>query len=132
MSTAQKNPDSQRAKTLRGDLETQTFGMENGKYAYLIDAPFKVSDYCCYVMKKAPAKRYQEATGRKPIIGTMACESIERKSHWLKEGCNSFEAKKETSKPMSFWTEQDVLEYLRRTGIPYSPLYGDIVDEGGY
>ena len=62
----------------------------------------------------------------------MACESVERKSHWLKEGCNSFDAKKAASKPMSFWTEQDVLEYLVRTGIPYSPLYGDIVrDEGG-
>ena len=27
---------------------------------------------------------------------------------------------------MSFWTEQDVLEYLRLTGIPYASIYGDI------
>ena len=131
VSTAQKNPNSKRSKCLTGEIETHVYGIENGKYAYLIDAPFKISDYCCYVMKKAPSKRYQEATGRMPIIATMACESIERKSHWLKEGCNSFGAKHATSKPMSFWTEQDVLEYLRSTGIPYSPLYGDIVEEDG-
>ena len=32
---------------------------------------------------------------------------------------------------MSFWTEQDVLEYLRMTGIPYASVYGEIVEENG-
>ena len=33
---------------------------------------------------------------------------------------------------MSFWTEQDVLQYLRMTKIPYaSSIYGDIIEEGG-
>jgi len=30
---------------------------------------------------------------------------------------------------MSFWTEQDVLQYLKQTGIPYAPVYGEIVEE---
>ena len=33
---------------------------------------------------------------------------------------------------MSFWTEQDVLEYIRRFNVPYCSVYGDIAetDEG--
>lgn len=35
---------------------------------------------------------------------------------------------------MSFWTEQDVLEYIHRFNIPYASVYGDIVidDNGKY
>ena len=33
---------------------------------------------------------------------------------------------------MSFWTEQDVLQYIRQFNIPYASVYGDIVkDENG-
>ena len=32
---------------------------------------------------------------------------------------------------MSFWTEQDVLAYLKMTGIPYASVYGEIVEENG-
>ena len=45
------------------------------KWTFLIDAPFSVSHKCCDVMKKKPAKQYEKTTGRKPIIGTLACES---------------------------------------------------------
>ena len=51
--------------------------------------------------------------------------------NWLKNGCNGFDMKSPISNPMSFWTEQDVLEYLRLTGIPYDSIYGDIVESGG-
>ena len=30
---------------------------------------------------------------------------------------------------MSFWTEQDVLEYLRRYKVPYASVYGDILSK---
>ena len=54
------------------------------------------------------------------------------KQIWLKQGCNAFNATTPKSTPMSFWTNQDVLEYLRLTSIPYCELYGDIVrDEKG-
>ena len=60
----------------------------------------------------------------------MTCESNLRKTAWLKNGCNSFEAKRAISQPMSFWTEQDVLKYLKE--FPYASVYGDIViDEKG-
>lgn len=29
---------------------------------------------------------------------------------------------------MSFWTEQDVLEYLKTRNLEYAKVYGDIVE----
>ena len=99
------------------------------KYGYLLDAPFKVSDNCCKIMKKDTAHKYGKQTGRKPIIATMACESQLRKTAWLKNGCNAFDATNPASTPMSFWTEQDVLRYLKEYNIPYASVYGEIVED---
>jgi len=103
------------------------------KWAFLLDAPFDCSAQCCDVMKKAPAKQYEKETGRKPIVGTMAAESRLRFQQWLKRGCNAFDGKKAVSAPMSFWTEQDVLHYIKKFNLPYCSVYGDIVtqDEDG-
>ena len=96
------------------------------KYGFLLDAPFKISDQCCKVMKKDTGHKYTKQTGRKPIIATMACESQMRKMSWLKNGCNAFDATNPVSTPMSFWTEQDVLRYIKESNIPYASVYGDI------
>ena len=99
------------------------------KYRYLLDAPFKISDKCCDIMKKSPAKIYERKTNKKPIIGTMTNESRARRTVWLKQGCNAFEAKRPTSQPLSFWTEQDILLYLKTFNVPYCSVYGDIVED---
>lgn len=97
------------------------------KYKFMIDAPFDTTQLCCDVMKKRPFKTYEEKTGKKPVVATMAEESETRQKSWLKYGCNSFDGERPMSKPMSFWTEQDVLRYLKITGIPLAPVYGEIV-----
>ena len=101
------------------------------KWRFLLEAPFPISDRCCEVMKKRPFHKYVKETGNMPILGTMACESKRREGAYLKTGCNAFEKNPPSSQPMSFWTEQDVLQYLRMTGIPYAPIYGDIVERNG-
>jgi 3'-phosphoadenosine 5'-phosphosulfate sulfotransferase (PAPS reductase)/FAD synthetase len=101
------------------------------KWRGLMDAPFLISEYCCMVMKKRPLHRFTKATGAMPIIGTMACESARRRSAYLQTGCNAFTKKEPSSQPMSFWMEQDVLRYLQLTGIPYAPIYGEIIERGG-
>ena len=102
------------------------------KYGYLLNAPFKISDNCCKIMKKDTGHKYVKQTGRKPIFATMACESQLRKTAWLKNGCNAFNATNPVSTPMSFWTEQDVLRYLKEFNIPYASVYGEIKqDENG-
>lgn len=97
------------------------------KWKFLLDADFECHSACCDVMKKKPAHQYEKSTGRKPIIATMASESRLRKQKWIQYGCNAFGAKKKTSQPMSFWTEQDVLHYIKKYNIPYCSVYGDIV-----
>lgn len=96
------------------------------KWQYLVDAPFCISHKCCSVMKKKPAKHYERQTGRKPILGTMACESRLRQMQWEKVGCNAFDAGRPRSAPLSFWTEQDVLHYIKEFNVPYCPVYGEI------
>lgn len=91
------------------------------------EAPFRISHYCCNVMKKLPFSAYHTKTKRVPYLGTMAEESRLRTQAWLKRGCNAFHANKQTSQPMSFWTEQDVLEYIERYHLDIAPVYGDIV-----
>ena len=96
------------------------------KWKFLIDAPFPVSHKCCDVMKKKPFNLYENQSNRKPIIGTMAAESTLREKAWLKAGCNAFDSKKPKSQPLSFWTEQDILHYIRQYNVPYCPIYGEI------
>ena len=83
------------------------------KYAYLLDAPFKISHHCCLIMKEKPLRKYERTNKVYPIVGTMADESQRRKEAWLKTGCNAFDSDVKTSQPMSFWTEQDVLRYIK-------------------
>lgn len=102
------------------------------KWAYVKDADFKVSEQCCDVMKKRPFKAYEKESKKIPITGVMATESLTRKKNWLKNGCNAFDGTRPQSKPMSFWTEQDVLEYLLKFNISYASVYGEIIkDENG-
>ena len=82
------------------------------KWKFLLDAPFKISHKCCWVMKKDPAHKYYKETKRNPIVGTMACESRLRTQQYLKSGCNGFDNKIPTSTPIAFWTEQDILRYI--------------------
>ena len=96
------------------------------KWEFLLNADFPISSDCCTVMKKKPAKKYEKETGRKPIIGTLAAESRLRFQKWLQNGCNSFEKGRPSSQPLSFWTEQDILHYLKKYDVPYCSVYGDI------
>ena len=100
------------------------------RHKWLMDAPFKISSNCCDVMKKNVAKTYDRRNKCYPIVGTMASESVLRQRIWLRDGCNSFKSGGQ-SKPISFWTDQDVLSYLKLTNIPYSEIYGEIVEENG-
>lgn len=99
------------------------------RYQFLLWSPFEVSNRCCNVMKKSPNHQYQRETGRKPITAQMASESRLRKQKWLQLGCNAYNAKYPISNPMSFWTEQDVLQYIKEFGLTIAKPYGKIVED---
>lgn len=98
------------------------------QWRFLVGAPFKVSDICCQIMKKNPSAAYEKATGRKPFVGTLASDSKARQRTYLKTGCNAYDAAHPRSAPLSFWTEQDVLQAIRKFKIPIPAVYGRIVD----
>lgn len=134
VSIARRNPDGKVAQLfVPGNASDAKYGgkFSQVKYGSLINADFLIDSRCCDVMKKKPVKKYEKASGNRAILATMATESKSRKNAWMANGCNAFDAERPTSQPMSFWKEQDVLEYLRRYEVPYASVYGDIVEENG-
>ena len=112
------------------DNDGRTHSYKKGlyvKYKPLVETDFLCSDKCCKVMKEKALDDYAKRTGRKTIVATMASESKKRETAWLQTGCNAFNGKKPMSKPMSFWTEQDVLQYIKAEKLPIASVYGDIV-----
>ena len=99
------------------------------KYEPLLYTDFRCGSECCTIMKKNPAKQYAKATGKKPITAQMAEESHLRTQQWMRNGCNGFDMKAPISNPMSFWTEQDVLQYILEYNIPIASVYGDIITD---
>ena len=101
------------------------------KWKWLVDAPFPISDKCCKIIKEKPLTKYSTDSGCKPMNGTMASEGGRRKDAWLITGCNAFDMKNPISKPLSFWTEQDILRYIVDNGVEIPTVYGEIVEEKG-
>lgn len=114
---------------LNKDGSYSSFCQRFKKYQKIIDSDIPISNYCCEIIKKKPVKEYKKQTGRKPMIGTMACESQQRMTGWMKTGCNTFESTEPKSRPLSFWTEQDILHYIKKYNVPYCSVYGDIVEK---
>ena len=114
-----------RVRQIRGLEKGSRFN--KGKWEFLLDAPFKISDECCNELKKKPMKEYEKRTGKVPFIATMADEGQQREAAYLKTGCNAFNTGR--SQPMGFWTEQDVLQYIVENKLKICSVYGDIVEE---
>lgn len=76
---ARINPACYREKVLgiRPDGQTTKYHLSK-KWRFLLEAPFLIGSGCCEVMKKRPLAKYAKETGRVPIIGTMASESMLR------------------------------------------------------
>jgi 3'-phosphoadenosine 5'-phosphosulfate sulfotransferase (PAPS reductase)/FAD synthetase len=99
------------------------------RWAFLLDTPFTISDKCCDIMKEAPIYAYERRTGKRSMVGAMAVEGTQRKQAWSKTGCNNFDSERPLSKPLSFWTNQDILRYIKDIGIPIASVYGNIVED---
>lgn len=100
----------------------------------LLDVDFKISNQCCNIMKKGPTHKYSKINDVYPMTAQMASESRLREQQWLKNGCNGFDMKRPISNPMSFWTENDVLQYIKENNLKIASVYGEVVcnDDYGY
>jgi 3'-phosphoadenosine 5'-phosphosulfate sulfotransferase (PAPS reductase)/FAD synthetase len=93
------------------------------KWLYLINAPFKISDKCCYCLKQQPLDQYKKETGRFPIMGIRIQESNQRLRKYKEHGCNAFNLKNPVSWPIAFWTDKDIYDYIKQNNIKYSKIY---------
>lgn len=93
------------------------------KWKYLIDAPFKISDICCYVTKHQPIHAYDVSTGQHAYVGLQASESKQRLDAWKAKGCNAYGVEGGTSNPLSIWTDADLWAYHEMRGMPHCELY---------
>lgn len=126
---ARRNPQSRAATKFDDNSRyVKKYGTRYSlsKWNPLRESDIPVSHMCCNVMKKAPAKEFEKRTGKKAILATMASESNLREKRWMQFGCNAFDASRQISQPMSFWTEQDVLQYIKENDIPIASVYGEI------
>ena len=124
----EEGKETVRVRQIKG-LEVGSI-FNKGKWEYLLDAPFKISEECCNELKKKPLKEIGRETGKVPMMATMAAEGGVREAGYLKTGCNAYNNGK--SQPMGFWTEQDVYEYIIEHNLKIASVYGDIVkDEKG-
>ena len=63
------------------------------------------------------------------VSHTIRCHALDAAAGMA--GCNAFEGKRSMGKPMSFWTEQDVLRFIVDRELPIASVYGDIVASDG-
>lgn len=93
------------------------------KYSKYKELP--ISDKCCDKLKKEPLRRKaKELELECAILGILASESYQREKEWLEYGCNVFHKRHDNqSKPLSFWTDEDILEYIERYNVKIPKLY---------
>lgn len=92
-------------------------------WRFLIDEDYETSNRCCYKLKKEPFHAFEKRTGRHPIIGVMASESIMRRGKYLRNGgCNVF-GDRPHSQPLSIWTEQDIWDYIQHYNVQIAEIY---------
>lgn len=127
--TTQNLSEKYRNKLLYGD-EKGKAGKLSNKWHYLLGAPFKISERCCDVMKKAPIHKFEHendcryfGTG---ITGERAEESETRKRNYYEYGCNAWKTKNPKSRPLSIWSHQHILEYVAKYKVSYPSIYGKI------
>lgn len=123
---ARRNPNGKVKINLFDQNKKGQYAMYKWSFLLENEAPI-ISEKCCDMMKKKPMRKFQKETGLKPFLGTMANESVLRRDKWLQNGCNAFDNQNPISAPLSFWTENDILNYIKRNHLRYASVYGEII-----
>lgn len=95
------------------------------KWMKLLEAPFNVTDKCCDNFKKDPFHEYEKENHKKPIVGTTAEESAQRKVSYMKTGCISWETGNEKLRPISIFLKKDIWEYSKIYDLRFCDVYYD-------
>ena len=113
---------TERVKQFSGSMRGSRFNKE--KWRFLLESDFKISEQCCDILKKKPFKKFEKETGLHGYIGILADEGGVRLSGYLKTGCNNYRFG--NSKPLGFWTHQDILNYIKINNLNMCSIYGTL------
>lgn len=113
---------TERVKQFSGSMRGSRFNKE--KWRFLLESNFKISEQCCDILKKKPFKKFEKETGLHGYIGVLASEGGVRLSGYLKTGCNNYRFG--NSKPLGFWTHQDILNYIKINNLNMCSVYGTL------
>lgn len=113
---------TERVKQFSGSMRGSRFNKE--KWRFLLESNFKISEQCCDILKKKPFKKFEKETGLHGYIGVLASEGGVRLSGYLKTGCNNYRFG--NSKPLGFWTHQDILNYIKINNLNMCSIYGTL------
>ncbi|GHU74057.1 hypothetical protein FACS1894188_01200 [Clostridia bacterium] len=102
-------------------------GMVNAEYGTNYkEAPFKVSDKCCYYMKEKPCDDWAKRNNSVPYLGLMASEGGQREKSLIAHGCNYYGKTTIRSCPFAIFTRQDLLQLALDLQVPVPSIYGTI------
>lgn len=102
-------------------------GMENDKYGtHYQQAPFKVSNQCCYFLKEKPCEDWAKEHNSHPYLGIMASEGGQREEALIEHGCNYYGKSVIRSAPFAIFLRQDLLQLVLDLDVPVPEIYGEI------
>lgn len=102
-------------------------GMENEKYGTeYLEAPFLVSNKCCYYLKEKPCGDWSKKNNSHPYLGLMASEGGQREEALVENGCNYYGKTVIRSAPFAPFLRQDILQLALDLNVPVPEIYGVI------
>lgn len=100
-----------------------------GKALGYAEAPFLVSDKCCYYLKEKPCDDWAKQHNSVPYLGLMASEGGRRQKALMRNGCNYFGTNTTRSCPFAIFNRQDLLQLALDLDVPVPEIYGEIVQD---
>ena len=102
-------------------------GMANAEYGTnYLEAPFKVSNKCCYYLKEKPCDDWAKKNNSYPYLGLMASEGGQREESLMEHGCNYYGKTVIRSAPFATFLRQDILQLAIDLKVPVPEIYGEI------
>lgn len=102
-------------------------GMANEEYGtHYKEAPFRVSNKCCYYLKEKPCDDWAREHNSWPFLGMMASEGGQREEALVDHGCNYYGKTVMRSAPFAPFLRQDILQLALDLDVPVPEIYGEI------
>jgi 3'-phosphoadenosine 5'-phosphosulfate sulfotransferase (PAPS reductase)/FAD synthetase len=131
-----KGKERQMRGRLFGYLDENGKTLSHGKiynkyHYYAIHGTFRISNECCNILKKYPAKAYYKETGNLSFIGTKAVDSNGRMRFFMDTGCFNENGNPPQAFPIHFWNSADISRFMEERKLIPAKIYKKKFDRSG-